>query len=89
MHCADTEQSDCGTAWKLPWHSLQRYGNLLRLLPSEAALVCCCSGRKRKKGEINGKSANINNAMSLIYPASAGVDIPLTEASLLCCPRHA
>lgn len=38
-----------------------------------------CSGRKRKKGEINGKSANINHAMALIYPS--GADIPLTEAS--------
>lgn len=35
------------------------------------------SGRKRSKGEMNGKSANINNAMSQIYPA--GVPIPLDE----------
>lgn len=35
------------------------------------------SGRKRAKGEMNGKSANINNAMKLIYPE--GTDIPLTE----------
>ena len=35
------------------------------------------SGRKRQKGEMNGKSANINNAMKLIYPD--GVTIPLDE----------
>ena len=35
------------------------------------------SGRKRAKGEMNGKSANINNAMKLIYPE--GSDIPLNE----------
>ena len=35
------------------------------------------SGRKRAKGEMNGKSANINNAMRQIYPA--GVAIPLDE----------
>ncbi|KAI7842235.1 hypothetical protein COHA_004148 [Chlorella ohadii] len=35
------------------------------------------SGRKRAKGEMNGKSANINNAAKQIYPA--GHDIPLTE----------
>lgn len=38
------------------------------------------SGRKRKKGEINGKSANINNTMGLIYPP--GVEIPLTEVGV-------
>ena len=27
------------------------------------------SGRKRAKGEMNGKSCNINNAARLIYPA--------------------
>lgn len=37
----------------------------------------CCSGRKRAKGEMNGKSANINNAAKQIYPE--GHDIPLTE----------
>lgn len=35
------------------------------------------SGRKRAKGEMNGKSANINNAMRKIYPE--GVTIPLDE----------
>lgn len=35
------------------------------------------SGRKRAKGEMNGKSANINNAARLIYPP--GVPIPLEE----------
>lgn len=35
------------------------------------------SGRKRAKGEMNGKSANINNAMRQIYPVS--VPIPLDE----------
>jgi len=39
------------------------------------------SGRKRAKGEMNGKSANINNAMKLIYPE--GTDIPLTEVICL------
>lgn len=36
-----------------------------------------CSGRKRAKGEMNGKSANINNAAKQIYPE--GHAIPLTE----------
>ncbi|KAL4426135.1 hypothetical protein ABPG77_002721 [Micractinium sp. CCAP 211/92] len=35
------------------------------------------SGRKRAKGEMNGKSANINNAAKQIYPE--GHAIPLTE----------
>lgn len=35
------------------------------------------SGRKREKKEMNGKSANINNAMRQIYPD--GVAIPLDE----------
>ncbi len=35
------------------------------------------SGRKRAKGEMNGKSANINDAARQIYPE--GRPIPLTE----------
>ena len=35
------------------------------------------SGRKRSKGEMNGKSANINSAMRQVYPE--GVAIPLDE----------
>ena len=35
------------------------------------------SGRKRAKGEMNGKSANINNAMRQVYPT--GVAIPTEE----------
>lgn len=35
------------------------------------------SGRKRAKGEMNGKSANINSAARQIYPE--GRPIPLTE----------
>lgn len=35
------------------------------------------SGRKRAKGEMNGKSANINNATRQIYPP--GMPIPLDE----------
>ena len=38
----------------------------------------CCSGRKRAKGEMNGKSANINTAARQIYPDGHG-DIPLSE----------
>jgi hypothetical protein len=36
-----------------------------------------CSGRKRAKGEMNGKSCNINNAVRQIYPE--GRAIALTE----------
>lgn len=36
------------------------------------------SGRKRAKGEMNGKSNNINNAMRLIYPGE-DLEIPLNE----------
>lgn len=39
--------------------------------------VRACSGRKRAKGEMNGKSCNINNAVRQIYPE--GRAIPLTE----------
>jgi cellulose synthase/poly-beta-1,6-N-acetylglucosamine synthase-like glycosyltransferase len=35
------------------------------------------SGRKRSKGEVNGKSANINNAARQIYPP--GAPVPLEE----------
>lgn len=53
------------------------------------ALVCECrarqmgsdlvyvSGRKRKPGEMNGKSCNLNNCLSQIYPE--GVPIPAHE----------
>lgn len=37
------------------------------------------SGRTRPAGEINGKSGNLNNALTLIYPP--GVDIPLDEVT--------
>jgi cellulose synthase/poly-beta-1,6-N-acetylglucosamine synthase-like glycosyltransferase len=39
------------------------------------------SGRKRSKGEVNGKSGNVNNAMRQLYPA--GVPIPLEEVICL------
>jgi len=35
------------------------------------------SGRTRVSGEMNGKSANLNNCLAQIYPA--GVRIPATE----------
>jgi hypothetical protein len=35
------------------------------------------SGRTRASGEMNGKSANLNNCLAQIYPA--GVRIPATE----------
>ena len=35
------------------------------------------SGRKRPQGEMNGKSGNLNNCGSQIYPP--GTDIPLNE----------
>lgn len=35
------------------------------------------SGRKRKPGEMNGKSANLNNCLSQVYPE--GVPIPTNE----------
>lgn len=35
------------------------------------------SGRKRKPGEMNGKSCNLNNCLSQIYPE--GVPIPTHE----------
>lgn len=35
------------------------------------------SGRKRAVGEMNGKSANLNNCLSYIYPA--GTPIPAKE----------
>ena len=35
------------------------------------------SGRKRAVGEMNGKSANLNNCLSYIYPA--GTTIPANE----------
>ena len=35
------------------------------------------SGRKRAPGEMNGKSANLNNCLSYIYPA--GTTIPANE----------
>ncbi len=35
------------------------------------------SGRKRKPGEMNGKSCNLNNCLSQIYPE--GVPIPTNE----------
>ena len=51
------------------------------------ATVCRCeqmgpeivyvSGRKRASGEMNGKSANLNNCLSYIYPA--GTTIPANE----------
>lgn len=40
------------------------------------------SGRKRAKGEMNGKSANINNAMRQIYPGD-DLKIPLNEVICL------
>ncbi len=49
------------------------------------------SGRKRAHGEMNGKSANLNNCLSYIYPA--GTTIPANE--LVCifdadqvCTKH-
>ena len=35
------------------------------------------SGRKRASGEMNGKSANLNNCLTYIYPA--GTTIPANE----------
>lgn len=35
------------------------------------------SGRKRKPGEMNGKSANLNNCLTQVYPE--GVPIPTNE----------
>lgn len=37
------------------------------------------SGRSRAPGETNGKSANLNNALSLIYPNTPAAAIPPTE----------
>ena len=39
--------------------------------------VVYVSGRKRTPGEMNGKSANLNNCLKQIYPD--GVPIPGTE----------
>ena len=39
------------------------------------------SGRKRAKGEMNGKSCNINNAMRLIYP---GEDLEIPSNEVIC-----
>jgi len=39
------------------------------------------SGRKRAKGEMNGKSCNINNAMRLIYP---GDDLEIPSNEVIC-----
>jgi len=39
--------------------------------------VVYVSGRKREAGEMNGKSGNINNCCSQIYPR--GVKIPSNE----------
>ena len=39
--------------------------------------VIYVSGRKREPGEMNGKSGNINNCCSQIYPR--GVKIPSNE----------
>ena len=41
------------------------------------AQVIYVSGRKRETGEMNGKSGNINNCCSQIYPR--GVKIPSNE----------
>ena len=41
------------------------------------AAVVYVSGRRRAPGEMNGKSANLNNCMRQIYPE--GVPIPLHE----------
>ncbi len=39
---------------------------------------CCCgAGRNRKKGEMNGKSGNMNNVLAQIYPT--GCFIPGDE----------
>jgi endoglucanase len=43
--------------------------------------VIYVSGRDRKKGEMNGKSNNINNVCRLLYPA--GLEIPLSESIAL------
>jgi endoglucanase len=39
--------------------------------------VRCCAGRVRKKGEMNGKSNNMNNVLQQIYPT--GCYIPPDE----------
>ena len=39
------------------------------------------SGRKRAVGEMNGKSANLNNCLSYIYPA--GTTIPANELACI------
>ena len=45
--------------------------------PAVVAQVVYVSGRKREPGEMNGKSGNINNCCSQIYPR--GVKIPSNE----------
>jgi endoglucanase len=42
-----------------------------------AVQVVYVSGRKREAGEMNGKSGNINNCLSQIYPK--GIKIPSNE----------
>ena len=42
-----------------------------------------CSGRKRAKGEMNGKSCNINNAAHQIYP-DRGPQHPIPLEEVLC-----
>lgn len=39
------------------------------------------SGRTRAAGEMNGKSANLNNCLSQVYPA--GVRIPAIELTCI------
>ena len=47
------------------------------------SLCPCCSGRKRAKGEMNGKSCNINNAARQIYP-DRGAQHPIPLEEVLC-----
>ena len=76
------EPGDCKAAFLGPaLDSLQKF--LLEVVCEGLGLMwqllqpCAVAARQRPKGEMNGKSGNLNNAISQIYPE--GVPIPGNE----------
>ena len=68
-HCSANTQDYCQDAHVLLLRSCRA-----RQMGTDLVYV---SGRKRKPGEMNGKSCNLNNCLSQIYPE--GVPIPTNE----------
>lgn len=60
-----------------PARNVVAQDSMARIMLTVCAAVVYVSGRRRAPGEMNGKSANLNNCMRQIYPE--GVPIPLNE----------